>query len=328
MNKIALLIETKDHAAKSAVYGMIAAARGNGRDISAFVIEENPEAYRQNLQEYGIETIISIKVNGSGGAYHPYHWAQSIVAAMERFDITTLLGLTTPRGKTLLPLIAAKLEAPLAMDCRAVDLENNIAEKVLYSGKVNAQLRLKGSHFIYGMGYSFIDPVPFPVQSKVVSFEYKVEETSGYRIIGKRTETHEGVDLSEADVIVSGGRGVGGKENFITLHECAEALNGSVGASRAAVDSGWVPYSMQVGQTGAKVGPKVYIACGLSGSLQHLAGMKNSGLVIAVNIDANAPIASHCDYFVNEDLFTILPLLTQKVKKARSADTKTSKKRS
>jgi electron transfer flavoprotein alpha subunit len=121
-------------------------------------------------------------------------------------------------------------------------------------------------------------------------------------------------NLSEADVIVSGGRGMKNGENFKLIFDCAKAFgDAAVGASRVAVDEGWVPYAMQVGQTGTKVNPKVYIACGISGSVQHLAGMKTSGLIIAINTDANAAILAHCDYFVIGDLFTILPALTRKL---------------
>ena len=121
-------------------------------------------------------------------------------------------------------------------------------------------------------------------------------------------------NLSEADVIISGGRGLKNGENFNLLFDCAKAIgNAAVGASRVAVDEGWVPYAMQVGQTGTKVNPKVYIACGISGSVQHLAGMKTAGLIIAINTDATAAIIDHSDYYVIGDLFTILPALTRQL---------------
>ena len=123
-----------------------------------------------------------------------------------------------------------------------------------------------------------------------------------------------GVDLTEADVIISGGRGMENSDNFRILWECAEKIGAAVGASRAAVDAGWVPHSMQVGQTGATVSPKVYIACGISGSVQHFAGMKTAGLIIAINTDPDAAIIKRCDYFALANLFDIIPLLTSKLK--------------
>ena len=112
-------------------------------------------------------------------------------------------------------------------------------------------------------------------------------------------------------MIISGGRGLKNGENFQLLRDCAAPLGAAVGASRVAVDNGWVPYAMQVGQTGVKVNPKVYLACGISGSIQHYAGMKTSGMIIAINADADAPIMANCDYFVVGDLFEILPALAE-----------------
>ena len=118
-------------------------------------------------------------------------------------------------------------------------------------------------------------------------------------------------NLAEADVIIAGGRGLKNGENFSLLSRSAEKINAAVGASRVAVDSGWVPYSMQVGQTGEKVSPRVYIACGISGSVQHFAGMKTSGMVIAINTDENAAIMANCDYYVVADALVIVPELTK-----------------
>lgn len=125
------------------------------------------------------------------------------------------------------------------------------------------------------------------------------------------SDNFSNVNLMDADIIISGGRGMKNRENFKILSDCAKQLGAAVGASRAAVDSGWVPYSMQVGQTGEKVSPKVYIACGIAGSIQHFAGMKTSNMIIAVNIDLDASIIALCDYYIVMDLFEIVPLLTK-----------------
>jgi electron transfer flavoprotein alpha subunit len=139
-------------------------------------------------------------------------------------------------------------------------------------------------------------------------------ESAGLVVKEIKQQTQSGIDLTEADIIISGGRGMEKPENFEILFECANVIGAAVGASRAAVDAGWAPHSMQVGQTGATVSPKVYIACGISGSVQHFAGMKTSGLIIAVNTDAEANISQKCDYYIVADLFEIVPLLTRELK--------------
>ena len=129
----------------------------------------------------------------------------------------------------------------------------------------------------------------------------------------RRIQAKAGVDLSEAQIIISGGRCMGSTENYAVLEKCAKVAGGAVGASRAAVDAGYVPHSMQVGQTGTTVSPKLYVACGISGAIQHLAGMKTSGFVAAINTDPKATIFQHCDWGIVGDLFEIVPLLTEEL---------------
>jgi electron transfer flavoprotein alpha subunit len=253
--------------------------------------------------------------------WHPARWAQAVVTVMKSLDIHTLMGLTSAHGKDLLPRIAAILDAPLVMDCVHVDIDRQTAKTSQYSGKTMATFQLTGENTLYGMRPNAIAAVAHPATPQRIEQAIDVPEDSGLHVLEVVPGEPGTQNLSEAHVIVSGGRGMKSKENFKILFACAESIGeAAVGASRVAVDAGWVPYPMQVGQTGTKVNPKVYLACGISGSIQHLAGMKTSGLIIAINTDANAAILAHSDYFVIGDLFDILPALTHELEKNRGQD--------
>ncbi|MGD2186520.1 MAG: electron transfer flavoprotein subunit alpha/FixB family protein, partial [Desulfobacterales bacterium] len=185
-------------------------------------------------------------------------------------------------------------------------------KKSQFSGKTIASVKVKGQHCIYGIRPNAIEAKPAPGESEVIPFQTNVE-TKGLVVKEIKSQGSEGIDLTEADIIISGGRGMEKPDNFDILFECAKLVGAAVGASRAAVDAGWVPHSMQVGQTGKTVSPKVYIACGISGSVQHFAGMKTAGMIIAINKDLEAAIVQKCDYFVVADLFEIVPVLTRKL---------------
>jgi electron transfer flavoprotein alpha subunit len=315
MDKIGILIDIQDEEIKKTNFGVITLARGDARELCALVLNGQAELHRTRLQQYGIAKIIDITSRDGQILWNPAGWAGAVIAAMDHFDITTLCGLTSARGKELLPRIAAALDAPLVMDCIDVDLSAQTAEKSQYSGKTIATVQLKGHHFIYGVRPNAAEAKPAPCEAEIIPFQAPVDRhdlvvTEIKRQAGKR------VDLAEADVIISGGRGMQAPDNFEILFECANVIGAAVGASRVTVDAGWVPHTMQVGQTGATVSPKVYIACGISGSIQHFAGMKTAGLIVAINTDPEANIAQNCDYYVSADLFEIVPLLTEALKAA------------
>lgn len=313
MKPIGLLIEETDGRVKGANFGMATAARGAGRPIVALLVDAPANDAGAALEAYGVTQIVHIRTAAAG--WDPAVRAAAVVAAMEKFGITDLVGLTSPAGRELLPRIAARLDAPLVMDCIEIDFDAHRVKTSQYSGKTIATIALAGSHFIYGMRANVVAPTEDPVTAEITDFSFEGKSIPGYRVIETRVEAGEGQNLAEADIIISGGRGLKSGENFQTLFDCARHMNAAVGASRVAVDNGWVPYAMQVGQTGVKVNPKVYIACGISGSVQHFAGMKTAGLIIAINTDPDAPIMANCDYTVVGDLFEILPEL----KKALSA---------
>jgi electron transfer flavoprotein alpha subunit len=312
MKKVGILIELKDDEIKKANYGVITLAREQGCELYALVLNGNAAAHKEQLQQYGIGKIIDVTSEAGPILWNPVKWAKAIIAAMEHFGITSLCGLTSARGKELLPRIAACLNAPLVMDCIDINLTEGMAKKSQFSGKTIATIKVKGQHYIYGIRPNAIEAKTAPCGTEVIPFQANVE-SEGLAVKEIKQQVFKGIDLSEADIIISGGRGMEKPENFDILFECAELIGAAVGASRAAVDAGWVPHSMQVGQTGKTVNPKVYIACGISGSVQHFAGMKTAGMIIAVNTDPQAAIVQKCDYFVVADLFEVIPVLTRKL---------------
>ena len=313
MEKVAILIETQNGRIKLSNFGVITAAHDDEHELYALLIGGSAADLKASLGAYGVHNIIEISSKDGSLPWNPVTWTKAVAAAMQHFGIKTLLGLTSAQGKELLPRIAAQLDAPLVMDCTAVDLTGHTAEKPQYSGKTVATVKTRGTNHIYGIRPNAIEPQMRSAAAELISFTAEVDRPA-LTVREIKQGGAGGIDLTEADVIISGGRGMKNSENFRILKECARTIGAAVGASRVAVDAGWVPHAMQVGQTGATVNPKVYIACGISGAVQHFAGMQTSGLIIAINTDPDAAITKRCDYFAVADLFDVIPRLTSKLK--------------
>jgi electron transfer flavoprotein alpha subunit len=317
MKKVAILIEMNAGTLIPADLGMITSIRKEGYSLYAFLLEPVTEEIREQLAKFGIDNLVIIKMDDP--SWNPHRWAQAVTAAIKNFDIPILFGLTTAQGRDLLPRIAAMLDAPLVMDCIEVDTERRLAKTSQYSGKTVATLQLNGDCQIYGVRPNITTASPSPVEANTIKFEAKAPmmDIIDLEVVRALPPAAGNQNLAEADVIIAGGRGLKNGKNFKLLHDCAQLIDGAaVGASRVAVDEGWAPYPMQVGQTGIKVNPRVYLACGISGSVQHFAGMKTAEIIIAINLDAEAPIMTNCDYFVQCDIFIILPELIQQLKTA------------
>jgi electron transfer flavoprotein alpha subunit len=313
VKRVAILIETKNGEIKKTNFGVISAAQGDGHELYAFLLDGSGAECKNALEAYGVHKIVEITSGEGPLPWNPVVWSKAVIHAMEHYGINILLGLTSAQGKELLPRIAARLDAPLVMDCVAVNLPEHTVNKSQYSGRTIATIKAQGSHFIFGIRPNVMEPKTAACTAEMLSFQ--TDAASKRLDVKEIKQTGDGgIDLTEADVIISGGRGMENSENFAILWECAEQLGAAVGASRVAVDAGWVPHAMQVGQTGATVCPKVYIACGISGSVQHFAGMKTSGMIIAINTDPDAAIAKRCDYYAVADLFDIVPALTSRLK--------------
>ena len=316
MSRIAVVIETDNHGVKAANFGVITAARNRGgNEVYALVLNARAAACRDAVQKYGAQKVIEISADGVDFAASPDLQAKAVADTMKHFGFNCLLGLGSPKGTDLLTRVAVMLDAALVLDCIGLNLDEATVKKSHFSSKTIATIKLKGDFFICSVRPNVIEAVEAPCQAEAAVYTAPVEDTGKIRIREKKKASSSGVDLTEASIIITGGRPMGSAGNFKILRECAEIIGAAVGASRAAVDAGLAPHSMQVGQTGKTVSPKLYVGCGLSGSVQHFAGMKTSRVIVGINTDRDAPIFRKCDYGIVGDLFEVVPALTEVLKK-------------
>jgi electron transfer flavoprotein alpha subunit len=250
--------------------------------------------------------------------YDAAGYARAVAAAVEAVKPALLLFGASAMGKDLAPRVAARLGVGLANDCTALSAEGGklVATRPVYAGKANLRVSFPKVPAIASLRPKVFAAVSRNGNAAAVEpldFVYDAQ-ASRARVTRLAASSGGKVDLTESEIIVSGGRGLKGPENFKLVEELAAALGATVGASRAVVDAGWRPHSDQVGQTGKTVSPKLYVAVGISGAIQHLAGMSSSRCIVAINKDPEAPIFKVADYGLVGDLFEVVPALTQAVK--------------
>lgn len=311
MANIGVFIELKDDLFKKSNKEALSLAKKSGMDVHAVIFSNNPAQYSEHFK--GIKKVIQV---GGDPAYQPDMFADTLAKIITDFNLTDFIGVNSARGKDLIPRVTAKIEnAGLVSDCVEMDLAAHRVTKPVYAGKLLSKYVNENEYRLYT-----IRPNVFPVEEpagadpETVTFEPVKKEVRS-NILEIIKSASKKVDLLEADIIVSGGRGIKAKENFAILEELAEVLGAGIGASRAAVDSEYASYDMQVGQTGKVVNPKLYIACGISGAIQHFVGMKTSKIIVAINKDSEAPIFKKADYGIVADLFKAVPLLKEELKK-------------
>jgi electron transfer flavoprotein alpha subunit len=264
------------------------------------------------LARFGADKVIAGK-NPALGEVMPDALTHVLSFIIEKESPCLILLGATSRGRDMSARLCASMGAPLAMDCLKIGVEGDdlVFTRPVYGGKVFEHLRFNQSP---GIAVMRPGSIKLTEDQKKLNLEVLDVEmgTTGLTFVSKTVDTST-VDLTEADTVVAGGYGTGGKANGI-LEELAQVCGGAVGASRAAVDEGWQSLAEQVGQTGKVVSPTLYLACGISGAIQHLAGMNSSRMVVAINRDPDAPIFSEADLGIVDDLFEIVPLITERIK--------------
>jgi len=306
MSITAVLLEVKNGTIKKASREALALAMNGPGQVAAVTFAAEAADLAATLP--GVATLYH--VTGAGDVYQPDVHAATLEALIKEKGITTLLAAHSGRSRDLFPRVAARLGAALVTDCVAINLEEMCAVKPVYAGKLLARMRAAAPVNLFTLRPN-VYPAELPAGSgnpelvAVTAADVPVRSRVKEVVAGEAGK----IDLTEAAVIVSGGRAMKNKENFALLQELAVVMNAGVGASRAAVDAEFAEYAMQVGQTGKVVNPKLYVACGISGAIQHFVGMKTSKVIVAINKDPEAPIFKKADYGIVGDLFEIVPLL-------------------
>jgi electron transfer flavoprotein alpha subunit len=286
-----------------------------GTTLTALVMGSHIEEMAKELAQYGADRIV-IADNPLLKDFLPDLYTDTAAQVVGAEQPTVIITGSTSIGKDLCARLSARLDAALAIDCVAIQIQKDQCRvtRPMYGGKILADVVLEGFPKIIGIRPNAMGITESVSEGVLEKFTPQIRE-GAMRFVEKTMETGK-VELTEANVIVSGGRGMGGSD-FTIIEELASALGGSVGASRSAVDEGWRPHSDQVGQTGKTVSPNLYIACGISGAIQHLAGMSSSKVIVAINKDPDAPIFSKADFGIVGDLFEIIPAITDEIKKIR-----------
>jgi electron transfer flavoprotein alpha subunit len=290
-------------------------ADGLGADLTAVVLGSGVEGLAEELKKFGPDKIL-VADDAALADYTTDAYTNVLAELIQGSDAAVVIIGATAQGKDLSGRLAARLDAGVAMDCTAIKLDggNLTYTRPMFGGKIVANVEIEGTPQIVAVRPNVMDAVE---NSKDAAIEKPAVQIGDVKtkVLEMKMETGDKLELTEADIIVSGGRGTGG--NYAAIEELANELGAAVGASRSAVDEGWRPHSDQVGQTGKTVSPTLYVACGISGAIQHLAGMSTSKYIVAINKDEEAPIFSKADFGIVGDLFDVVPAVTAEVKKLK-----------
>ncbi|MEH7236256.1 electron transfer flavoprotein subunit alpha/FixB family protein [Bacillus sp. JJ1562] len=319
--KVLVLGEARDGALRNVSFEAIAAGKtvAEGGEVVAVLVGDSVNSLANELIHYGADRVVTVE-DAKLGSYTPDGYSQALLAAIDAESPEGLVFGHTALGKDLSPKIAGKLNSGLISDVMAIEIAggNIVFTRPIYSGKAFEKKIVTDGLMIASVRPNNISPLEKDESrsGEVSSLAVDIKDlrTIVKEVVRKATE---GVDLSEAKVVIAGGRGVKSAEGFEPLKELATVLGGAVGASRGACDADYCDYSLQIGQTGKVVTPDLYIACGISGAIQHLAGMSNSKVIVAINKDPEANIFKVADYGIVGDLFEVVPMLTQEFKKLK-----------
>lgn len=295
-------------------------AAGTGKTLTAVLIGKEAAGIAAKLGAYGVPAAYHITHDGLTD-YAPMAWAESLVQLAQAVGAEAVLACGTERGNEVMAHVAARMDLPMAANCIAVTAGDDYQlTRIRWGSSLLEDAWLKGTPKLLTVAPLVISPKPVsnPVETAVQTFLPTLEETDLIvQVIDREQPESDKISLADARVVVSGGRGVGSAENFEILEELAWLLGAAVGGSRVATNLGWRPHSDQVGQTGTRVAPDLYIACGISGAIQHWVGCKASKNILAINTDPEAPMVTKADYAVIGDLHEVIPALVEEIRREK-----------
>ena len=314
MNKILVYLEGNKSELKRTSYEVVSAARTYDIPVIGLVVNLT-ESQVQIAAEYGLKECI-IANSPTLNNYSSTAYASIIAETAKSNGCDVIIFAGNAAGLELAPRVSAKLDAGYISDCVKLEVAdgNFLAKKPVYGGKAQITAKINTANKVFSLRPNVFTATKEPAILNINTITSSIGEAEATSKVVSLAKNEGKLDVLEADVVVSGGRGLKGPENYNLIENLAAAFGGAVGASRAVVDSGWRPHSEQVGQTGKTVSPTLYIAAGISGAVQHMAGMSTSKVILAINKDKDAPIFKVCDYGIVGDLFEVLPKLTDKIK--------------
>lgn len=318
MGKVLVFCEYANETPKKGCLELLSAAKASGNEVVALALGPGAEKVANTLAHYGADNVL-VSTDSNLQNYNSEIFTSILSDTIKSQAPFAVLASATMLAKDLFPRVAGRVGGAVASDCVVLEMKGDDLKvrRPMYAGKCTCEVKFVGT----GPKIILMRPNQLPISEPDTSRPAKVTQINltptDLKTLVKEVVkgTSEKLDLTEANIIVSGGRGMKGPEHFKLLEDLAEVLGATVGASRAVCDAGWVPHSMQVGQTGKTVAPTLYIACGISGAIQHLAGMSGSKVIVAINTDPEAPIFQKATYGIVGDVFEVLPKLTEEFKK-------------
>ena len=324
MADVLVVVEHQDGVFRKTTLATITAAKTYsglfGGEVDALVLGERVADVSETVAACGVRKVLV----GEGPAFGKYlavTYAPAVLQVIKEKGYGAVFAPATTFGKDFMPRLSGLLDAPLASDIVALSKEGDKlrVQRPMFAGNAVATVEMEGSPRLFTVRQTAFDPAAAEGPKALLEKVSVAADAGGSAYVSRQETKSERPELTDARVVVSAGRGIKSQENFKMVEELADLFHAAIGASRAAVDAGWAPNDWQVGQTGKIVAPELYFALGISGAIQHLAGMKDSKVIVAINKDEEAPIFQVADYGLVADLFKAVPELIAEIRKAKSA---------